>query len=206
MEPRADMLPDASLTSGPVVDDGGQPIVETPIAPVTTNEPVQQASPVGSKTPEPNLYAALQEERRRRREAEEKLESFVNVPSELDMSDEGKVLRKEIQVLKDKVELGELVQKYPALKEKQSEFDEFRADYPRHRLENVAKLFLVENGMMETAPNRIGLERPTSGPKTNTDKKYTGEEISAMMKNDNRRFQKMVQQGIIKPEDIDSVA
>ena len=168
------------------------------------SEDVTTQKPKGSKTPEANLYAALEEERRLRKEAEAKAKEAEDKLTTSDVfSDEGKVLEKKIQtlqhtldgVLQDR-ETDDLKAQYPAIKDKWDEFDKFRADFPRHKLENVAKIFLAENGMLEEVP-RKGLERPVAGPKTPLSTGMSVEDVTQLRTTNYRKYLEMLKEGKI---------
>lgn len=164
---------------------GSSPAPETPVIPPADpgNTPPVIPAP-GSQTPPENLLGALHEERRLRKEAEERAERAeadaaalkeAGTPSVPDngFSDEGKAiieqhvkpLAETITSLQEQLVLKDLVVAYPALKDKLTDFEDFRKDYPRHKLENVAKLFLSERGLL-VPTTRIGLETTTGGDRT----------------------------------------
>lgn len=184
-----------------------------PISEDVKSQPIQVATPEkGSKTPESNLYAALEEERKLRKEAEQKAkeaEEQLSANSQDVFSDEGKTLQNKISGLEERLntlqegkELDSLKAKFPALKDKWDEFDKFRADYPRHKLDNVAKIFLVENGMAEEVPTRMGLERPVAGPKTPQATGMTSEDVADLRKNNYKKYLELLTSGKLNPNDI----
>lgn len=209
-----DIQKDVVGNSSPEVsEDPKTPVDARPEEPVVPKESVtpevkeeilgEPATPKGTKTPEPNLYAALNEEREKRKAAEaerqaleEELETIKSsVPS--DYSDEGDELKKRIDSLEDKIELKDVQATYPALRDKAQEFAEFRKQYPRHKLENVAKLFLVEEGLLE-APQRKSLEKPTGGSRIPSPSGMSAEEISDLRQNNFRKYQKLLLEGKIQ--------
>ena len=145
-------------------------------------------------------------ERAKKAELEVKdLESRLTteVPSDEVFSDEGKALKgqitsleSELASIKDGQVLQGLYAQYPVLKDKSADFDEFRQDYPRTKLENVAKLYLSENGLLE--PKRVGLEKTTGGPRTPVSSEMTTEEIKKLRETDSRKYRDMLQKGLIK--------
>lgn len=159
--------------------------------------------------------SALEQERQWRKDWEAKaklLESSINTPAEDSedvWSDEGKNLKKHISTLEEQIAsmreegvLKELFAQYPVLKDKQEEFREYRAEYPRHKLENVAKLFLSEFGLLEPVPERKGLEKPSSSFQQPFTSKQSSEDIKRLREENPRMYQKMILEGKIKPEDI----
>ena len=183
---------------------------------VLPKEEIKQPAQPGSKTEPTELLKSLQEEREKRRLAEEKtkqIEEELNtikssVPSETDAwSEEGKLivekhvkpLQDTINSLEEKLALKDVQATYPVLREISSEFDEFRKEYPRHKLDNVAKLFLSEKGLLE--PQRKGLEKPTGGFKNQkTPGSMTTEEVRHLRETNFRKYSDMAKKGLIKIE------
>ena len=135
-----------------------------------------------------------------------------NVPSQVIpdssdevFSDEGKTivekylapLESKISSLEDQLALKDLQTTYPDLKGLSNEFNEYRKDYPKHKLENVAKIFLQEKGLLET-PIRKGLEKPTGGPRTPISSGMTVDEIKSLRETNFRLYQDMLMKGQIK--------
>lgn len=160
----------------------------------------------GSKTDSALLLKSLQEEREKRRLLEEEisqLKSSITPDTEFE-SDEGKLLKKQISSLEEKVtaieeekNVEKLFNQYPVLRESADKFKEFRqAEHPKAKLESVAKLFLAENGLLETP--RKGLETPTGGSRVPSNPTMTAEEIANLRKNDYRKYVQMLKNGLIK--------
>lgn len=185
------------------------------VAPVTP-EPVVVVEK-GAKTPEPNLYAALEEERRLRKESELRAKEAeaalahkeVAVQAEDIYSDEGKVLKNQIGQLESKLdsiqrerELDGIYAAYPVLKDKASEFEEFQKDYPRHKLVNTAKIFLAERDLLGQSQPRMGLERPTAGPKDTQPSGMSVEDVSNLRSTNYRKYLELLQTGKLNPSDI----
>lgn len=200
--------PDVLQDSSPVASESAitQPLVTSPEVAIV--EPT--TLPTGAKTPSENLYAALAEERRLRKEAEDKLlqaETSILPDTDDVYSDEGKVLKTEISQLRDVVtrledekQVERTIAQFPALKDFTGEFDSFRKEYPRHKLENVAKLFLTEKGII--GETRIGLEKQTGGSKEPQKSGFTTDEIADLRKNDFRKYQQMLLEGKLRGNDI----
>ena len=147
----------------------------------------------------------------------EKYERDINKPvasEELDddmLSDEGKMLKAELNAMKAKLTSYEkdkeeqaIYSSFPSLKDKKDEFKEFVDDPDNSgiKLEKLAKLFLVENGMSSEVKPRKGLEKPTGGQKANFKSGYSQDEIKRLRENQPRRYQQMIQSGKINPDDI----
>lgn len=182
-------------------------------APIIAQEEtiVEPTLPTGAKTPSENLYAALAEERRLRKEAEDKLlQAQTSILPDTDddvYSDEGKVLKTEISQLRDVVtrledekQVERTIAQFPALKDFTGEFDSFRKEYPRHKLENVAKLFLTEKGII--GETRIGLEKQTGGSKEPQKSGFTNDEVADLRKNNFKKYQQMLSEGKLRGGDI----
>ncbi len=197
----------------PVVNQ--EPVTDTPASEgvktqeseaVVTEETIAKAQ-AGDKTDPNLLLKSLQEEREKRRLLEEELEQVKSSALSEDevFSDEGKALKKQITALTEKINsleedknLQTLYNQYPILKEKSEEFDKFREDYPRTKLENVAKLYLAENGLLE--PARKGLEKPTGGTRTPMTSGMTVEDVKHLRETNWKKYQDMVTKGLIKIE------
>ena len=188
---------------------------EAPTQVVTPKEEVVAPAQPGSKTEPTELLKSLQEEREKRRLAEEDAKlakeelNKINssIPSEDAWSDEGKLivekyvkpLENTITSLREEIDLKNIQATYPMLKELSTDFDEFRKEYPRHKLENVAKLFLTEKGLIGT--QRVGLEKPTGGPKNQkTPGTMTTAEVKDLRENNYRKYVDMVKKGQLKIE------
>ncbi|MBI1834113.1 MAG: hypothetical protein HYR90_04810 [Candidatus Andersenbacteria bacterium] len=183
---------------------GPEPEVQ-PAAPVVV-EPVEPQKPPKGYVP----YQALEEERRLRKEAQEEAERLRSTPPEvLDeevFSDEGKALKGDIQKLNEKLRAIERKDarreaeiEFPFLKDKREEFDTFLEDEENKRLSirKAAQLFAAEKGLLENPPERKGLEKPTGGGQVLPEPKFTAEEIRDMMKNDWKRYEKLLKEGKI---------
>lgn len=187
-EPLTPAQPSEGTTQGELIDD------KTPPAP-------------GSKTPPELLLKSLQQERDKVAELEEELNTLKSsVPSEDVFSDEGKLLKKQISTLEEKIStieeeknLQSLYNQYPLLRDKANEFVEYRkAEHPRAKLESVAKLFLAENDLLE--PKRKGLEKPTGGTRTPQSTGMTYDEAETLMKTDYRKYRQLLKEGKLNPQ------
>lgn len=189
LQPVVNMAPDQMPNSEV------QTQTQLPDAPVVaTTSPATQP---GDKTPNHLLLESLQEERNKRKELEDKLNILTTTASSDEVySDEGKLLKDEIDSLKDKMELRELQDRFPQLKELASEFEEFRKDYPRHKGVNIAKLFLSEKELLE--PVRKGLENPTGGTRTPQTQEMTPDDIKTLRETNYKRYKEMLLKGLIK--------
>lgn len=187
-------MADVNQNSSPEVSEDqtqNQPKEEVVTTPTEETHAEPPKAEKGSQTPAENLYAALAEERRLRKEAEDKLNNLDNVTTETDED-----LVKRLKALEDKQELQELHSQFPELKNHTKEFEAFREDYPRHKGVNIAKLFLAEKGLIESP--RKGLEKPTGGPRVNPNPDLTVEEVKNLRETNYRKYTDMVKKGLIK--------
>lgn len=194
------------LTDSPVSEDEN---TQNEVPEVKEEAPAPKA---GDKTDPNLLLKSLQEEREARRADKARiaeLEGMLN-PNSSDVdevfSDEGKLLKREIDSLKSKLlekeekeALDAIMTEYPALKDVKSEFDEYRKKYPLVELGSIAKLFLNENGMLNQ--KRKGLLRPTGGDKTPVPTGMTAQEIENIRKNSGKKYREMLKKGQIKISD-----
>ena len=179
------------------------------------NEDVKLPTQPGSKTEPTELLKSLQEEREKRRLAEEKaklVEEELNtikssVPSEGEAwSDEGKVLESKIRSLTSELSevKGELTKKdiliaNPVLKDMWEEFETFRDDSENKgmNMRTAAKAFLTEKGLFE--PRKVGLEKPTGGPKqTPSYGTMTADEAKDLREKNPRKYREMIVKDQIK--------
>lgn len=128
-------------------------------------------------------------------------------PSEDDVfSEEGKLLKGEIATLHERLKSfekkearREAEQEFPILLDKKREFDEFLEDEENKKLsiKKAAKLFLAENSLLDSTPERKGLEKPTGGGQQIPSSRPSDEEIEAIRKTDYRKYEKLVREGKI---------
>ena len=188
---------DEVVNQQPVTPAAGSEVLPTQ-AVVTPTQP-------GEKTDPALLLQSLKEEREKRRIAEQERDEALQSKqtSEDVFSDEGKAivdkyvkpLEKEIESLREQNALKDVHAVYPALKDLSGEFEAFRQEYPRHKLENVAKLFLSEKGLLD-AP-RKGLEKVTGGPRVAVSTEMTAEDKKNLRTNNPRKYEDMLKKGLI---------
>lgn len=196
----------------PVSDMSPEAIKEDEKIQPQEGEPAPQP---GEKTESSLLLKSLQEERERRRILEEEnkqlRESLVpsEPPDEEVFSDEGKLLKKEISSLKSELSevRGELtkakvLEKYPILKEKWEEFEEFRllSENKGMNLATAAKAFVVEKELLESPPQRKGLEKLTGGAREVpvSESGYTVEEVRKLREEQPKLWEKLVREKRLK--------
>lgn len=192
-----------------VTPPASEPKLESTPAPAPAPAPAP-----GSNTPPENLFAALQEERRLRKEADERAklaEEALNRggdpsnPTDDEWSDEGKALiekhvkplAEQVSNLTEQLTLRDLIIKFPALKDKQKEFDEYRKGKPNTSLEDAAKLYLADNNLLTPPTRRKGLEEPRGGERTPAPTGMTTEDIADLRKNNYKKYLELLQGGKI---------
>lgn len=187
-------MEDEDVNIPPVSSEGGE-----------GDEPTPEPLP-GEKTDPALLLESLQKERQEKKALKEsiakmemELSTLKNVPDDDVFSDEGKVLERKILALGEQLDLKDVREKYPVLKDKSSEFNEFRKDYPGIEMEKAAKLFLSENGMLDSkAPARKGLEPVGGGTRTPLQTGMTPEDVSKLRTTNFRKYSQLVREGKIK--------
>lgn len=191
-------------------------LTETPAHEEPKVEPKPKAElPKGTQTPERNMFAALEEERAKRKEAqatvnqlEQRIKELSSTPSNTDVfSDEGLALKKEIDGLKAELEdrkqaelLSKLTNQFPALADSMDDFIEYRMDYPSVPLEKVAKLFLNEKGLLGT--ERKGLETSSGGSRSPQSSSISTEDVARLRTTNFRKYEKLLREGKILAQDI----
>lgn len=184
-----------------------------PPAPIVTDDPpeVPEHGEPETPTPEPPKggipYKQYHDLLTEKKDLERQIETLTNnpPPPSADLSEEGqaiveryvKPLETKIGGLEDQIAVKDLVIEFPQLKPFQAEFEEYRQAYPRHKLANVAKLFLQEKGLLESAP-RPGLEKPTGGPKIQPKTGMSVEEVRNLRENNPKKYAEMVRKGQIQ--------
>jgi hypothetical protein len=167
----------------------------------------------GSQTDPAKLLISLQEEREKRRIAEESVTALSEELTLLENSlanpdvttEEGRALKRQIDESRTQIEnlTKDLTKKdifieHPILKEKATEFETFLAD-PENKgmsLKTAAKAFLVENGLLDA--KRPGLERPTGGDRQPPSTKMSAEDVKVLRETNFKKYQELLQKGLIE--------
>ena len=110
-----------------------------------------------------------------------------------------KEIASKLERLEEEKQLEGLYSQYPALKDKQSEFNSFRLDYPGVGLQAVAKLFLAENDLIGESPKRKGLEKAGGGqrvpPSTG---KQNADDVKRLRETNYKEYVKQLKAGKIQ--------
>jgi hypothetical protein len=176
----------------------------------------EAVKPKGSQTPETQLYAALRETRQKVKALEGELTALRSQRQEApafdgEHSEEGKILKAEIDSLKEKLtgyeqrsQMAEVLASNPLLRGEETAFAAFAEEYPGVPLSKLARLYLAERGVPEAgAPKPTGLERPSGGGEKPADPRaMTGEEIQNLRENHPRKYAEMLRKGKIDPDSI----
>ena len=159
----------------------------------------------GSKTSPAKLLEALQEEREKRRDLEDRIAMLEEEKNPTEVSSEVKELQRQIKESNDRIDLlseenakKDILIQYPVMSEKWSEFETFRAD-PENKgmnLKTAVKSFLVENGLLDKP--RLGLEKPTGGPRVQLSTNMTVEDIKLLRETDFKKYTQLLEKGLIK--------
>lgn len=189
--------------------DVNQNSVQVPVVDpqtIVSTEDANKPAP-GDKTESALLLKSLQEEREKRRQLEEENEQLKSSTLTEGESDEGKAILSEVKKLqielaevKQDKNKAEIISANPILKDKWTEFEEFRTnpDNKGMNLKTAAKAYLIENGLFDKP--RTGLEKPTGGTKQPLTTNLTNDQIADLRKNNFRQYQDMLMKGLIKVE------
>lgn len=187
------------VVNPPVTEEKSTPVVEPTV--VVAPPEVPEKKP-GDKTDPALLLKSLQEEREKRRIAEEAL-AKAQQPEVL--SEEGQILKKEITTLEQKLAerdridaMNALHSAHPVLKDKAAEFQEFLTANEGMKLETAAKAFMVENDLIEAPATRKGLEKPSGGNRAPQTVGLTPAEVDDLRNNNYRKYVAMLKNGEIK--------
>lgn len=192
---------------------GSSPASEPKPEPTPAPAPAPEPAP-GSKTPPENLLAALQDEREKNKKlsddlriAEEALKRGADPlkPGTDEWSEEGraiieqyvKPLGDQVSNLTEQLTLKDLIIKYPVLKDRQKDFDEYRKGKSGVSLDDAAKLFLTDNNLLSSPTRRKGLEEPKGGERTPAPSEMTTEEIADLRKNNYKKYLELLEAGKI---------
>jgi hypothetical protein len=86
--------------------------------------------------------------------------------------------------------------KYPILRDKLSEFEQYKQEYQGVKLESVAKLFLSENDLLGDSPKRKGLEKAGGGQRVApSEGKFTAEDAKRLRETNYKEYLKQVRSG-----------
>lgn len=185
------------------------------LAPKATDETVKNEAPVVNE----NLNTELEllktknlELQKQKEHWREKYERDITIPKpseEPEYLTDDEVTRKELLELKRKfasLEDSQALEKlsilYPAIKDKADEFNEFKADYPGVAMDKIAKIFVSEKGYTEQLNQKKGLEKPTSGSKSQHKSGMSQDEVKRLREDQPRRYQQMLRSGKLNPDDI----
>lgn len=99
--------------------------------------------------------------------------------------------------IEEEKQIDSTLAKYPILADKKAEFDEFRKEYPGAKMENVAKIFLAENDLLELPKKRKGLETGGTQKVAPESGKMSAEDVKRLRTTNGREYLKLVREGRI---------
>lgn len=100
--------------------------------------------------------------------------------------------------IEEEKKLLEVLTKYPALGDKQSEFEEYRKEFPTSKLDVAAKAFLVEHDLLGETPKRKGLEPARGGKRTAPESgKMSADDVKRLRDTNYKEYMKLVRAGKI---------
>jgi hypothetical protein len=177
-----------------------EPVIEVPEEP---KEPKEEPVAPGAKTEPELLLESLHKEREKRRELERQLKERGEMSV---LSDEGRILQNQIEELKrqqkvkeEETTLSRLISSFPALKDKASDFDEYR-NLPENdgvNVETLAKAFLVDRNLIGSPAPRKGLEEPAGGGRVPPKQGRTEQEVSELRSGNYRQYLKELRAGTL---------
>lgn len=137
-------------------------VEEVPLTPEQIAD-LQRAAEVSSQN-----YERAKKAEKEKKELQERIAQY-EAQLETDVDPDNVIIQKvnelaqKLNQIETEKQLDSVQAKYPSLKEKEEDFIVFLQQYPGVALESVAKLFLSENGMLETTPKRKGLVEARGG-------------------------------------------
>lgn len=182
--------------------------VITPPTPEVVVTPPAPAVKPGEKTDPAVLLEALHDERAKRRAAEAALAAKDGAPGNGagQPIPEVKALDARIAELEGKLSVSEqkelLTQAqtaYPAIKDKEAEFEEFRnlSENKGMSLVTAAKAFVFEKDLIEKPQARKGLEDGTGGPRTVIKTGMTAAEADELRTTNYNEYARRVREGTL---------
>jgi hypothetical protein len=119
-------------------------------------------------------------------------------PHDSRLTDKIKELDSKLSAIQEKAALDNLYLKYPILKDKFVEFDEYRLQNPGMSMEVGAKAFLVEHDLLNATPKRKGLEKAGGGRKTAPTTSMSVEDAKRLRENNYAEYKKQLMAGKIQ--------
>lgn len=127
---------------------------------------------------------------------ETQLETDQYVDTDVDVVKKLNELTNKFDAIEREKELDQMELKYPALKDKRTEFTSFRLDYPSVAIESVAKVFLAEHDLLSEPPKRKGLEKAGGGQRVApTNGKFSAEDVKRLRETNYSEYMKLIKSG-----------
>ena len=126
----------------------------------------------------------------------ERLKLQTEPYEDTDVSQKLNELTTKINKIEEEKQMESIFAKYPAIKDKLSEFEQYKLDYPGVKLESTAKLFLADNDLLTEAPKRKGLEKAGGGQRVAPSSgKMTSEDAQRLRTTNYKEYVKKVKDG-----------
>ena len=185
------------MTNSHGVTPDSPPTVET-VTPEVQEEVAEETSSQSSKPPKGFVpYKALEEERTKTELLEQEIADLKSSLTPEEEDPKVSALSKRLNALEDDRELEKVIAENPKLKGLENELKEFRSEeHPRTKWSGVAKIFLVEKGLLEVP--RQGLETNTGGGVASVKTGWTAEQIAELRVSNYREYVKKLTAGEFK--------
>ncbi len=128
----------------------------------------------------------------------EQLENTLPIEESDPISERFNEYDRRFKKIEEEKDIALLQIEYPAIKDKLSEFEEYKAQYPQVPIKNVAKLFLAEHDLLVTAPKRKGLEKGGGGTRTVPTSDMSGDEARQLRTSNFKEYSKQIREGKLK--------
>ena len=125
------------------------------------------------------------------------LESTTYTGDDADVNAKLAELNAKVNRIEEDKQVDSALAKFPILADKKAEFDEFRKEYPGTKIENVAKIFLAENDLLEEPAKRKGLERGGTRKVAPETGKMSADDVKRLRTENGREYLKLVREGKI---------
>jgi len=115
-----------------------------------------------------------------------------------------KTLEARLKASEERETRRELESRHPVLQDKKEDFDEFLEDdaYASLPIDKAATLFMAERGLLNSSPERKGLEKATGGATTPPTSGLTQDDLKRLREEEPRKYIKMIQDGKINLDKI----
>jgi hypothetical protein len=178
--------------------DNSQSVEEVPEVQEEVVEVIENQDEVLAKNR--TLYERAKRAEAKLKEYEARLpetESYQGVEEE-DMMAKVKALEAKLNSFEEKNQFEALYQQYPILKDKTTEFQEYREANQGMSLQTSAKAYLVEHDLLGQETKRKGLEKAGGGQRTPPTGKMSVEDTKRLRENNYAEYKKLLMDGKIQ--------